>query len=87
MRAELARSTAMRSAVLPRVQPNHEKPMIIVPIAPTTTPHAAGLNQGACSSITRPFAFLDQHFSLSELTDVDLLSGNSVTSGTLVRGW
>ena len=45
--AELARSTAIRSAVLPRVQPNHEKPMIKVPTTPTTTPQAAGLNHGA----------------------------------------
>src|SRR5262249_46862794 len=44
--AELLRSTAMRSAVLPRVQPNHVKPMIMIPIAPTTTPQAAGLNHG-----------------------------------------
>src|SRR5213593_5184697 len=52
--AEVVRSTAMRSAVLPRVQPNHEKPIIIVPTAPTTTPQAAGLNHGICSCITRP---------------------------------
>src|SRR5213593_2479231 len=47
--AELVRSTAIRSAVLPRVQPNHEKPMIMVPTAPTTTPQAAGLNHGTWS--------------------------------------
>src|SRR5262249_57250277 len=36
--AALERSAAIRSAVLPRVQPNPEKPMIMIPIAPTTTP-------------------------------------------------
>src|SRR5215510_7790926 len=47
--AELARSAAIRSAVLPRVQPNHEKPMIIIPTTPTIAPQAAGLNHGTCS--------------------------------------
>ena len=41
--AEFARSNAIRSAVLPRVQPNHEKPMIKVPTAPRTTLQSAGL--------------------------------------------
>src|SRR5437016_964578 len=47
--AVVVRSLAIRSAVLPRVQPNQEKPMIMVATAPTTTPHAAGLNHGSCS--------------------------------------
>src|SRR5262249_47414823 len=52
--AALLRSTAIRSAVLPRVHPNQEKPMIIVPIAPMTTPQAAGLNHGAWSCMEPP---------------------------------
>src|SRR5882724_8136182 len=53
--AALVRSAAIRSAVLPRVQPSQVKPMIIVPIAPTTTPQAAGLNHGTRTCITHLF--------------------------------
>src|SRR5207249_6775915 len=53
--AAVVRSLAIRSAVLPRVQPNQEKPMIMVATAPTTTPHAAGLNHGSCSCMWHLF--------------------------------
>src|SRR4030095_4512450 len=46
--AALVRSAAMRSAVLPRVQPNQVKPTNMVAMEPTTTPQAAGLNHGTC---------------------------------------
>src|SRR5215470_981130 len=49
--AELARSAAIRSAVLPRVQPNHEKPTIMVRTTPTIAPQTPGLNHGTCSCI------------------------------------
>src|SRR5262245_11644863 len=51
--AALVRSAARRSAVLPRVQPNQEKPTNMVATAPTTTPQAAGLNHGFCSCMSR----------------------------------
>src|SRR6266849_4934239 len=47
--AELARSTATRSAVLPRTHPIHEKPTIMVATPPPITPQTAGFSQGACS--------------------------------------
>src|SRR5437867_11593125 len=53
--AVVVRSLAIRSAVLPRVQPNQEKPMIMVATAPTTTPHAAGLNHGSCTCMWHLF--------------------------------
>src|SRR5262245_20199458 len=46
--AALVRSAAIRSAVLPRVQPNQAKPTIMVAMEPRIRPHAAGLNHGTC---------------------------------------
>jgi hypothetical protein len=70
--AALVRSTAMRSAVLPRVQPNHEKPMIMIPTAPTTTPQAAGLNHGTYS----------QQDHASGWRDLGRVSSRSAGAGT-----
>src|SRR5688572_22013348 len=39
-----ARSVAALSAVLPRTHPHQEKPTIIIPTAPTTTPQNAGFS-------------------------------------------
>ena len=64
--AELARSAAIRSAVLPRVHPSDEKPTIIVATTPTIAPQTAGLNHGTCSCMghLRP-----EFFALREVAD------------------
>src|SRR5919109_1640671 len=44
--ASLARSLAIRSAVLPRTHPHQAKPRIMIPTAPMTRPQTAGLHHG-----------------------------------------
>ncbi len=51
--AHRLRRTRLARHLLPdRVQPNHEKPINMLPTAPTTTPQAAGLNHGTCNCMT-----------------------------------
>ena len=56
--AHRLRRTRLARHLLPdRVQPNHEKPINMLPTAPTTTPQAAGLNHGTCNCMTHLSAY------------------------------
>src|SRR4029453_5478489 len=57
--AAFARSVAICSAVLLRVQPHQAKPIIIIATAPMTTPHTPGLiHCGTCMSYSLGTSFL-----------------------------
>ena len=63
--AALVRSDAIRSAVPPRTHPIHEKPMIIMPTAPTITPQTAGLSHGTCNWMRHLLVLGEGYSSLS----------------------